>query len=101
MSRIPFHSLSFMDFFVYEVTTLIFDKSESVCHFSKNVAIPFLLVKRATIAPNKLIELEKISKFRKQNEDTPVNVHGYERASSNPSRRLDSHPLMINKQGNK
>ena len=52
-------------------------------------------------APNKLIELEKISKFRKQNENTPVNVHGYERASSNPSRRLDSYPLMINKQGNK
>ena len=57
MSRIPFLILSSLDFVVSVVTTLIFHINQRKCAiFSTNEAILLLLLKRAIIAPNKLID---------------------------------------------
>ena len=51
MSRIPFLILIFLDFVIFVVRSFT-----KMCFFSTNVAILFLLFKRAIIAPNRLIE---------------------------------------------
>ena len=57
MTRIPYLFDNFSDFVVYAVTTLVFPKNRRQCaSFSINVAILFLSFKRATTAPNKLID---------------------------------------------
>ena len=62
MSRIQFLLLSFLDFVVYVVMTLIFPTNQRKCASSwKNVAIPLLLFKRAITAPNKLIDSTNVT----------------------------------------
>ena len=56
-TRIPYLFDNFSDFVIYAVTTLVFPKNRRQCaSFSINVAVLFLSFKRATTAPNKLID---------------------------------------------
>ena len=67
MSRIPFFILSFLDFVVYVLMTLIFPKNQRKCaSSSKNVVILLLLFKRAITAPNKLIDSQHHKRHRRK-----------------------------------
>ena len=67
MSRIPFLILSFLDFVVYVVMTLIFPTNQGKrASSSKNVAILLLLFKRAITAPNKLIDSLHYKRHRRK-----------------------------------
>ena len=61
MSRTQFHILDFLDFDVYAAN----QKSEEMCQFSKNVVILSLWSKRATIAPNNLIDSQHHKRHKK------------------------------------
>ena len=63
-NSVPF--LAFLDFFFYVATALIFPTIQRQCtSFSINVAILFLLLKRATTAPNKLIDSQHYKRHRR------------------------------------
>ena len=65
-SRTPYLFHSFSDFVVYVVTTLIFRKNRrQSASFSINVAILSLSFKRATTAPNKLIDSQHYKRLRR------------------------------------
>ena len=63
-NSVPF--LAFLDFVVYVATALIFLTIQRQCtSFSINVAILFLLLKRATTAPNKFIDSQHYKRRRR------------------------------------
>ena len=65
-SRTPYLFHSFSDFVVYVVTTLIFRKNQrQSASFSINVVILSLSFKRATTAPNKLIDSQHYKRLRR------------------------------------
>ena len=73
MSRIPFLILSFLDFVVFVVTTLIFHQNQRKCAISStNVGILLLLFKRAIIAPNKLLDSQH---YKHHKETATIEFH--------------------------
>ena len=67
MSRIPFLILSFLDFVVYVVMTLIFPTNQRKCaSSSKKVAILLLLFKRAITTPNELMNSQHYKRHRRK-----------------------------------
>ena len=66
-SRIPYGFHSFSHFVVYVVTTLTFPKNQRQCaSFSINVGNLLLPFKRATTAPNKLIDSQHYKWLRRK-----------------------------------
>ena len=99
MSRIPFLIVSFLDFIVFVVTTLIFHQNQRKCAISStNVAILLLLFKRAIVAPNKLIDSQH---YKRHKETTKIEFHSplhfnFKLLQNDPDTgRISSQPPLI------